>query len=414
MATPSLLLAAALLATAPATVAARDTAGTAEPPRERARALGIDFGTLPPGPANAITDVPGVRVGQVTRREGESIRTGVTAILPHGGNLFQDKVPAAIVVANGFGKLAGLSQVQELGEIETPILLTNTLSVAAGIAGALDWTLAQPGNERVRSANAIVGETNDGELNDIRGRAITAADVRRAIESAGTGPVAEGAVGAGTGTIAFGWKGGIGTASRRLPDGTTLGVLVQSNFGGFLRLGGVELGTALPPADDMSRQPARTGTTGPSAAEPGSSPAPRSSADGSIMIVVATDAPLSDRNLRRLAFRAFAGLARTGAAFSNGSGDYAIAFSTADAVRRTPARRSAAASVTEIPNDLMTPMFVAAADAAEEAIANSLTMAETTVSRDAATGETVTVRALPLDTVRALLRLLPGKRTKER
>lgn len=395
-----LLLSLALLAAAPALAApaAADKPQAVDagaPPRLRARALGIEFGSLPAGPANAITDVPGVSVGQLTRREGDSIRTGVTAILPHGGNLFQDKVPAAIVVANGFGKLAGLSQVQELGEIETPIVLTNTLSVAAGIAGSLDWTLARPGNERVRSANAIVGETNDGDLNDIRARVVSAADVRHAIETAAPGPVAEGAVGAGTGTIAFGWKGGIGTASRRLPDGSTLGVLVQSNFGGFLRLGGTDLSVALPPTAGMSRRPAGAAAS--------RSTLPRSSADGSIMIVVATDAPLSDRNLRRLAFRAFAGLARSGGAFSNGSGDYAIAFSTADAVRRTPARRGAAASVTEIPNDLMTPLFVAAADATEEAIANSLTMAETTTSRDAATGETVTVRALPLDTVRALL-----------
>ncbi|KPF69804.1 aminopeptidase [alpha proteobacterium AAP81b] len=349
----------------------------ADPPT-RARGLGIAFGTLPTGPLNAITDVPGVRVGQVTRREGASIRTGVTAILPHGGNLFQDKVPAAIVVANGFGKLAGLSQVQELGEIEAPVVLTNTLAVAEGIAGSVEWSLAQPGNERVRSVNAIVGETNDGELNDIRARMVTKADVRRAIETAVAGPVAEGAVGAGTGTMAFGWKGGIGTASRRLPDGSTVGVLVQSNFGGALRLGGRDLSAALPPT---------AGTL-------------RSKVDGSIMIVVATDAPLSDRNLRRLAFRAFAGLARTGSAFSNGSGDYAIAFSTADAARRTPARRSAVASFPEVPNDLMTPLFIAVTDATEEAIANSLTMAETTTSRDAVTGETVTVRALPLDVVR--------------
>lgn len=351
-------------------------------PRQRARDLGLAFGTLPTGPMNAITDVPGVRVGHVTRVEGASIRTGVTAILAHGGNLFQDKVPAAIHVANGFGKLAGLSQVQELGEIETPIILTNTLSVAEGIAGALEWTLAQPGNAAVKSTNAVVGETNDGELNDIRARVISKADVRRAIETAATGPVAEGSVGAGTGTIAFGWKGGIGTASRRLPDGSMVGVLVQSNFGGALRLGGRDVSAELPPTAGYERKPG----------------------DGSIMVVVATDAPLSDRNLRRLAFRAFAGVARTGSSFSNGSGDYAIAFSTAEAVRRTPARRSAPAAVTEIPNDLMTPLFVAAANAAEEAVVNSMTMAETTVSRDARTGETVTVKALPLDRIRALLR----------
>lgn len=371
-----LLLLAALAATP-----ASPTSGRPEP-RQRARDLGLAFGTLPTGPRNAITDVQGVRVGHLTRVEGASVRTGVTAILAHGGNLFQDKVPAAIHVANGFGKLAGLSQVQELGEIETPIVLTNTLSVAEGIAGALEWTLAQPGNAAVKSANAVVGETNDGELNDIRARVITKADVRRAIESAAAGPVAEGAVGAGTGTVAFGWKGGIGTASRRLPDGSTVGVLVQSNFGGALRLGGRDVSADLPPTSGIARQPG----------------------DGSIMVVVATDAPLSDRNLRRLAFRAFAGVARTGSSFSNGSGDYAIAFSTAEAVRRTPARRATVATIVDLPNDLASPLFAAAADAAEEAVVNSLTMAETLDSRDVRTGERVTVKALPLATVRALLR----------
>lgn len=355
----------------------------ADEPRARARALGIAPGILPTGRHNAITDVPGVRVGHVTRREGASIRTGVTAIIPHPGNVFQDKLPAAISVANGFGKLTGLSQVVELGEIETPIVLTNTLSVPEGAAGVIDWTLAQPGNERVRSVNAIVGETNDGELNDIRARVVSPADVERALAEARDGPVAEGSVGAGTGTVAFGWKGGIGTSSRLMPDGSMLGVLVQSNYGGALTIAGVPMSTALSSQAGITRAP---------------------TADGSIMIVIATDAPLGDRNLRRLATRAFAGLARTGSAFSNGSGDYAIAFSTAEAVRRTPARRSAPATVTEIPNDLMTPLFVAVADATEEAIYNSLLMAETTTSRDARTGETVTVRGLPVERVRALLR----------
>jgi D-aminopeptidase len=330
----------------------------------RARDIGIAPGPLPTGALNAITDVPGVAVGQVTIDRGETIRTGVTAILPHAGNIFANKVPAGIVVANGFGKLMGLSQVRELGEIETPILLTNTLNVPEAAAAIIEHTLAQPGNEAVRSVNAVVGETNDGGLNDIRARAVTIPDARRAITEARGGPVAEGAVGAGRGTIAFGYKGGIGTSSRRTPEGFTLGVLVQSNYGGRLILGGVPI----PPP------PGKT--------------AARVSADGSIMIVLATDAPLSDRNLERLAARAMAGLARTGSAFSNGSGDYAIAFSTAESVRRTPARRAATTAYPELGNEAMTPLFVAAADATEEAIANSLLMAETVTSRDPASGET--------------------------
>ncbi|OSZ72838.1 aminopeptidase [Sphingomonas sp. IBVSS1] len=343
----------------------------------RARDLGIAPGPLPTGPLNAITDVPGVLVGQVTIDRGDTIRTGVTAILPHGGNLFADKVPAAIVVANGFGKLMGLSQVQELGEIETPILLTNTLNVAEAASAIITHTLAQPGNEAVRSVNAVVGETNDGGLNDIRARAVTPADALRAITSANTGPVAEGAVGAGRGTIAFGWKGGIGTSSRRTPDGFTVGVLVQSNYGGRLILAGA----AVPP---------------PPAEKP-------AGADGSIMIVVATDAPLSDRNLKRLAARAMVGLSRTGSAFSNGSGDYAIAVSVHPDVRRTPARRAAITAYPELGNEAMSPLFVAVADATEEAIANSLLMATAVESRDPATGQTRRVPALPADLVRSLL-----------
>jgi len=331
---------------------------------ERARDLGIAPGALPTGPLNAITDVPGVLVGQVTRHEGANIRTGVTVIRPHGGNLFADKLPAAVRVANGFGKMTGLSQIAELGEIETPIALTNTLNVPEAASAIIDWTLAQPGNEGVRSVNAVVGETNDGGLNDIRARAITPADVRRAIETASPGPVAEGAVGAGTGTIAFGYKGGIGTASRRMPEGWTVGVLVQSNYGGSL----IVAGRPVPP---------------PPAATP-------PSADGSIMIVVATDAPLSDRNLGRLAARAFVGLARTGSAFSNGSGDYAIAFSVHPDVRRTPARRGGTHAAPDVGNDQISPLFVAVADAAEEAIYNSLLMARTT------TGMGRTVPALKL------------------
>lgn len=362
----ALLLALALLTAQPATAI-------------RARDIGIAPGPLPTGARNAITDVPGVLVGQVTLNRGDTIRTGVTAILPHGGNLFADKVPAGIVVANGFGKLMGLSQVRELGEIETPVLLINTLNVPEAAAAAIEHTLAQPGNEQVRSVNAVVGETNDGGLNDIRARAITIADARRAIAEATSGPVAEGAVGAGSGTIAFGYKGGIGTSSRRTPDGFTVGVLVQSNYGGRLILGGVPI----PPP------PGKT--------------AARVSADGSIMIVVATDAPLSDRNLTRLAARAMAGLARTGSAFSNGSGDYAIAFSTADSVRRTPARRSAATAYPELGNEGMTPLFIAVADATEEAIANSLLAAETVTSRDPATGEARAAVALDVALVKRLL-----------
>jgi len=307
-------------------------------------------GIYPPGPLNAITDVPGVRVGHFTLIEGADIRTGATAILPHPGNLFQDKVPAGIAVANGFGKLMGFTQVDELGEIETPILLTNTLCVPRAAEAILDWTLAQPGNEEVRSVNPLVGETNDGVLNDIRKRALTVRHHQMALEAARAGAVAQGCVGAGTGTMAFGLKGGIGTSSRVLPDGCTLGVLVQSNFGGILSpllLGGVGGGPAsdLPPAEY-----------------------------GSIIIVIATNAPLSDRNLKRVARRAFAGMARTGASFSNGSGDYAIAFSVAEDVRR----KSASGLTAELPNDAMSPLFQAVNEATEEAIYNSLLFAKDT------------------------------------
>src|SRR5215472_15729453 len=262
-----------------------------ESDRVRARQLGIAPGVLPPGPLNAITDVHGVLVGHTTLVAGDSIRTGATAILPHGGNLYQSKVPAAVFVLNGFGKSAGLSQVAELGEIETPIVLTNTLSVAKGMEAILDWTLAQPGNEKVMSANGVVGETNDGYLNDIRGRALTSAQILDAIRSAHAGTVEEGAVGAGTGTVAFGWKGGIGTSSRRVPaasGGWTVGVLVQTNFGGVLTVDGRRIG------EELGRFYLKDELAG-------------KSADGSIMVVAATDAPLSDRNLSRLARRALAG-----------------------------------------------------------------------------------------------------------
>lgn len=341
--------------------------------RPSARDLGIAPGVFSPGPNNAITDVAGVKVGHVTRIEGDDVRTGVTAILPHGGNVYQDKVPAGVAVANGFGKLTGTTQILELGEIETPVVLTNTLAVPRAFDALLTWTLAQPGNEKVRSVNAVVGETNDGYLNNIRRRVITPDDVLKALREAKDGPVEQGAVGAGTGTMAFDWKGGIGASSRVLPKalgGYAVGVLVQSNYGGTLMVDG----------DPVGRRSGRyyLHEHAPAA---GSAAAP-SVADGSIMIVIATDAPLSDRNLTRLARRSFAGLARTGSAFTNGSGDYAIAFSTAAEVRRTPARRSAVTQVAELPNDQLSPLFVAVADATEEAIYNSLLKARTIESRD--------------------------------
>lgn len=350
--------------------------------RCRLRDLGILPGILATGPRNDLTDVAGVRVGHVTLIEGDDVRTGATAILPHGGNLFQEKVPAGAAVANGFGKMTGYTQIVELGEIETPIVLTNTLAVGQAIEAVLDWTLAQPGNEKVRSVNAVVGETNDGWLNHLRKRALKSAHIRQAIESASAGPVAEGAVGAGTGTICFGWKGGIGSSSRRLPDslgGYTLGALVQTNFGGILHICGFPLGPRLGQyylKDQLSQ------------------------ADGSIMIVLATDAPLSDRNLTRLARRAFAGLARTGAAFSDGSGDYALAFSTAPSIRRTPRRRAALHAYPELPHTLLSPLFLAAIEATEEAIYNSLCMASTM------RGYQGTIAALPLEALQEISRFL--------
>jgi D-aminopeptidase len=355
-------------------------APAAADPKPRARDLGIAPGILSPGDLNAITDVDGVRVGHVTVRDGTRINTGVTVVLPAKGNLYQDKLPAAIYVANGYGKLAGLSQVQELGEIETPIALTNTLNVAEGVAALVEWTLARPGNEDVRSVNAVVGETNDGYLNDIRARVLTRAHFIDAIETAGSGPVAEGAVGAGTGTVAFGFKGGIGTSSRKLPDslgGFVVGVLVQSNFGGMLSIDGVRVGEHL---GQYYLKDAVTGDT---------------SADGSIMIVVATDAPLGDRNLERLAKRAINGLTRTGATMTNGSGDYVIAFSTADSVRRNA--NADTHEFRELANDAMSPLFQAVAEATEEAIYNSLLQAQDTV------GHRGTIKALPVDALESLL-----------
>lgn len=346
-----------------------------EPLRRRARELGITPGVLPAGQWNAITDVSGVKVGYVTLIEGQNIRTGVTAILPHDGNIFQDKVPAGIAVGNGFGKLMGITQVQELGEIETPIVLTNTLAVPAAAEALIEWTLEQDGNEEVRSVNPVVGETNDGWLNDIRLRVVKKESVIEALKNAESGPVEEGSVGAGTGTVCFGWKGGIGTSSRVLPKslgGYTVGALVQSNFGGVLQMDGIPVGKELGQyylKDELD-----------------------ASADGSVMIVIATDASLSDRNLLRLARRGLAGLARTGASMSNGSGDYVIAFSTAEESRRTPERRSRVWSYPEVPNDLTSPLFQAAIEATEEAVYNSLCMATTMSGYRGRT-----VHALPLD-----------------
>ncbi len=350
-------------------------AGGQEPARQSARSLGVVVGVLPPGPRNAITDVAGVRVGQTTITAGDSINTGVTAILPHGGNPFRDKVPGAIVVGNGFGKLMGITQVQELGEIESPILLTCTLCVPRVADAALTWLLGLPGNADVRSANVVVGETNDGFLNDIRRRAVTQADVLGAIARADTGAVEQGSVGAGRGTVAFGWKGGIGTASRRLPPGLggwTVGVLVQTNFGGVLSVNGAPVGIEL--GQYYLKPDARGRGTG-------------GGADGSVMVVVATDAPADHRNLERLARRALAGLARTGSAMSNGSGDYVIAFATARAGTAPP-----------VANEAMSPLFEAVIEATEEAVYNSLFLA-TTVR-----GMRGTVAALPLDSTIAILR----------
>ncbi len=348
--------------------------------RPRAREFGLVIGVLPTGPLNAITDVAGVKVGQVTLIKGRDVRTGVTAVLPHGGNLFQDKVPAGISIANGYGKLTGLTQVEELGTLETPIVLTNTLSVATAVDAVIDWTLGLPGNERVESVNSVVGETNDGWLNDIRGRYVTKAQVLEAIGKASEGPVAEGAVGAGTGTTCFNYKGGIGSASRRLPEnrgGWTVGVLVQTNFGGVLTIRGIPF--------------EKRGTTSEAgSAAPG---------DGSCMIVVATDAPLDARNLKRLAKRALLGIARTGGYYSNGSGDYAIAFSTATAGRVSHSSTSPTRTVTLLRDESVSPLFQAAAEAAEEAILNSLFKAVRTEGKDGRTAE-----ALPLDRVRDLLR----------
>ncbi|MFN2386357.1 MAG: P1 family peptidase [Thermoanaerobaculia bacterium] len=367
---------AALLASAFAAVAAP----AAEESRPRVRELGVRPGVLPTGRWNAITDVAGVRVGHRTVVEGDSIRTGVTAILPHDGNLFQRKVPGAVYVGNGFGKAAGFLQVRELGNIESPIVLTNTLAVAAGLEGVVRWTLAQPGNEGVRSVNAVVGETNDGYLNDIRSIRITAREVREAIDAARPGPVEEGNVGAGTGTRAFAWKGGVGTSSRVLPaklGGYTVGALVQSNFGGILTIAGHRVG------ERLGRHEYREELEGPG---------------GSCMMVLATDAPLSPRNLERLAGRAVLGLARTGSFMDNGSGDFVIAFSTRNPVPHA-APATGALALEELHNDAVSPLFLAAVESVEEAVYNSMTRAATMVGHQGRR-----VEAIPLEPLRAIFR----------
>jgi D-aminopeptidase len=355
--------------------------------RPRASDLGLKVGVLAAGPLDAITDVAGVAVGQTTLIRGDNVRTGVTAIVPHPGNLFREKVPAAIYVGNGFGKLTGVTQVEELGEIETPILLTSTLAVPRVADALVSYMLQLPGNEDVMSINPVVGETNDGYLNDIRGRHITADDVFAALKAARGGPVEEGAVGAGTGTTAFGWKGGIGTASRRVPEkfgGYTVGVLVQTNFGGVLTIGGAPVGVELGRYE--LREELEKGSAG------------HDKADGSCMMVIATDAPLDARALKRLASRAWLGLARTGGTASNGSGEYAIAFSTAPAVRIHMDERALTRKQEVVTNGALSPLFLAAIEATEEAVYNSMLKATTT------SGNGHTIEALPIERVTEILK----------
>lgn len=372
--------------------------------RPRAREAGIVVGILPVGPLNTITDVAGVTVGHATIVRGDNVRTGVTAILPHGGNLFREKVPGAIFIGNAFGKLAGSTQVNELGEIETPIMLTSTLNVPRVADAVIDYMLALPGNEDVQSINPVVGETNDGYLNDIRGRYVGREEVANAIRNARGGLVEEGCVGAGTGTVAFGFKGGIGTSSRKLPaslGGYTVGVLVQTNFGGILTINGAPVGRELGQyylKDQLGDKKSSTNLS------------LLNTPDGSIMIVIATDAPIDHRNLQRLAARSMMGLARTGATGSNGSGDYAIAFSTAPELRiRTAANNRAQKSNPGLlSNEAMSPLFLGVIEATEEAIYNSLFRASTT------TGRSHTVEALPLDRTLEILRKHGAIQSRER
>jgi D-aminopeptidase len=364
-------------------VSAQSTSSNTRP---RASDLGLKVGILLPGPLNAITDVAGVEVGHTTIISGDNVRTGVTAVLPHAGNLYRDKVPGAIFVGNGFGKLTGSTQVDEMGEIETPIVLTNTASVPRVADAVTTCILTLPENENVLSVNPVIGETNDGYLNDIRGRHITPDDVFAAIKKAKTGPVDEGNVGAGTGTVAFGWKGGIGTSSRKLPQnlgGYAIGVLVQTNFGGVLSIAGAPVGQELGRYylhDELQE---------------GSG---KDKADGSCMIVIATDAPIDARNLKRLAARAWLGMARTGSAASNGSGDYAVAFSTAPQLRIHTSEKPPTRHVELLTNDAMSPLFLAVIEATEEAIYNSMFRAMTM------SGNGHTVEALPIDKTIEILR----------
>jgi D-aminopeptidase len=350
--------------------------------QNRVRDYGIQIGVMPPGEFNAITDVKGVSVGHFTKIEGENIRTGVTAILPHEGNLFQEKVPAAVFIGNGFGKLAGSTQIEELGNLESPIILTNTLSVAEGIKGIIEYTLNFPGNEQVQSVNAVVGETNDGFLNDIRAQHISWNEVLEAIHNAGNQFVLEGNVGAGTGTVCFGFKGGIGTSSRKLPAALgeyTVGVLVQSNFGGVLQINGVPIGQELGQYSFKNQL---------------------ESVDGSCMIIVATNAPINERNLKRMAQRAMMGLAKTGGIASNGSGDYVIAFSTHDAnLIKHQEKPLALENPQLLRNDDMNPLFLATIEATEEAIINSLFAAEDMVGKD-----NRLTKALPIEAVVELMK----------
>lgn len=356
-----------------------DTSNAQNP--KRAADYSIRIGVMSAGKWNSITDVSGVKVGHKTLIRGDSVRTGVTAILPHEGNVFMQKAPAAVYTGNGFGKLAGITQVKELGNMETPIVLTNTLGVATAMNAVVSYSLNFAGNEQVQSVNALVGETNDGYLNDIRGRHIRESDVLEAIRAASTGPVEEGNVGAGTGTVCFGFKGGIGTASRVLPDklgGYTVGVLVQSNFGGVLTIDGVPVGEELKKyyLSDLLNDPA----------------------DGSCMMVLATDAPLDARNLERLAKRAYLGLARTGGIASNGSGDYVIAFST-DSISRVPFKAPSLIHNKTLSNDALSPLFMAAIEATEEAIINSLLAAESMTGYKGRT-----VQALSEDKLKEILK----------
>ena len=372
-----MILAAMVLMLLTAAAVAQNTASNARP---RASDLGLKVGILPTGPLDAITDVAGVEVGHATIIRGDDVRTGVTAILPHPGNLFREKVPGVVFVGNAFGKLAGSTQVNELGEIETPILLTSTLSVPRVADALIDYMLGLPGNEDVESINPLVGETNDGYLNDIRGRHITREDVFAAIKSAKSGPVEEGSVGSGTGTVAFGFKGGIGTSSRRLTPklgGYTVGVLVQTNFGGVLTIAGAPVGRELGRyylREELQQEGSATDR-----------------GNGSVMVVIATDAPVDARNMKRMAARAMLGLGRTGASGSNGSGDYAIAFSTAQQVRIHSEDKGSTRHIELLSNDAMSPLFLAVIEATEEAVYNSLLRATTM------TGLGHTVEALPLE-----------------